>query len=79
MNCLVKNGNRGVVERMLFQCCAFIKLKNRIGSRRFIYQAIHNVKPLIELKNLQKQKGSRRSKAKAAPIPTRRAEKLAIQ
>lgn len=80
INCLVRNGKRGVVERMLFQCCAFIKIKNKIASRRFIHQAVHNVKPLIELRNLRKQnKGSRRQKAKAAPIPTRRAEKLAIQ
>lgn len=80
ISCLMKNGKRGSVERMLFQCCAFIKMKNKTASRRFIYQAVHNAKPLIELRNLRKaNKGSRRQKAKAAPIPTLRSEKLAIQ
>jgi ribosomal protein S7 len=78
----MKNGKRGSAERMLFQCCAFIKnektKEKKTASRRSIHQAVHNVKPLIELRNLR-TKGSRRRKAKAAPIPTLRSEKLAIQ
>ena len=80
INCLIKNGKRGTVERILFKCCVLIKIGGRISSRKFIYQAIHNVKPLIELRNLRKQnKGSRRQKTKVVPILTCRAEKLAIQ
>ena len=79
INGLMKDGKRGVVEGMLQQCCAHIKMKNQTESRRYIYQAIRNAKPLIGLKNLRKQRSSRRQRAKAVPILTRRAEKLAIQ
>ena len=77
INNLMKNGKRGSVERMLFQCCAFIKRRN-FSSRWFIYQAIQNVKPMIELRSNLRKKSSRQQGQRPVPILSRRAEKLAL-
>lgn len=75
----MKNGNQQIGENILNKSSMFIKLN--LGKRRrftpFLYEAICNVKPLIEL-NAQQNARSRR-KPKAIPISSQRGEKLAIE
>ncbi len=57
----------------------FIKTVKKSLSLKFIYQAVRNIKPLIELKNEPGlAKGSRRRKPKVVPLPSHRGTKLAI-
>jgi len=78
-NSLMKGGNQQKAEGILRRCRMFIKVKGKKTSI-FLYQAIQNVKPLVELKNQQKSKGSRRKqKSTPAPISQKRGIKLAIQ
>jgi hypothetical protein len=78
-NSLMKGGNQQKAEKILRRCRMFIKIKGKKTSK-FLYQAIQNVKPLVELKNQQKSKGSRRKqKSTPAPISQKRGIKLAKQ
>ena len=78
-NSLMKGGKQQKAEGILRRCRMFIKIKGKKTSK-FFYQAIQNVKPLVELKNQQKSKGSRRKqKSTPAPISQKRGIKLAIQ
>ena len=78
-NSLMKGGNQQKAEGILRRCRMFIKIKGKKTSK-FSYQAIQNVKPLVELKNQQKSKGSRRKqKSTPAPISQKRGIKLAVQ
>merc|ERR1712048_195230 len=79
INCLMKGGNQHKAEKILQKCCMYIKMKQDKPSLPFIFQAVHNVKPLIELKNQQSSQSSKRSKPKPVPIPSKRGERLAIQ
>ena len=56
-------------------------MKEKKQSLRFFYWALRNARPLLELKNQQRQsKGSRRKqKPVPAPVSSKRGEKLAIQ
>lgn len=78
-NSLTKGGKQQKAEGILRRCRMFIKIKGKKTSK-FFYQAVQNVKPLVELKNQQKSKGSRRKqKSTPAPISPKRGIKLAIQ
>ncbi len=78
-NSLTKGGNQQKAEGVLRRCRMFIKIKGKKTSK-FSYQAIQNVKPLVELKNQPKSKGSRRKlKSTPAPISQKRGIKSAIQ
>jgi len=78
-NSLMKGGKQQKAEGILRRCRMFIKIKGKKKSK-FLYQAVQNVKPLVELKNQQKSKGSRRKqKSTPAPISPKRGIKLAIQ
>ncbi len=76
INCLMKGGKKGIAEQIFSQACMYIKL-NEYKDRNFIYKAIRNVKPLIELQN--QQKGFRNKLIKPIPIKSTRGYKLAIQ
>lgn len=78
-NSLTKGGKQQKAEGILRRCRMFIKMKGKKKSK-FPYQAVQNVKPLVELKNQQRSKGSRRKqKSTPAPISPKRGIKLAIQ
>ncbi len=79
INSLMKGGKQQKAENILRCCRMFTKIKIKKTSK-FLYQAIQNVKPLVELKNQQKNKGSRRKqKSTPASISSKRSIKLAIQ
>ena len=75
LNTLMKRGEKNVSEKILASCCFLIKTKNSRNSS-FILTAIRNVKPLVELKHVQK--GFRKNLMKTVPIKSDRAYKLAI-
>jgi hypothetical protein len=78
-NSLMRGGKQQKAEGILRRCRMFIKIKGKKTSKSS-YQAVQNVKPLVELKNQQKSKGSRRKqKSTPAPISPKRGVKLAIQ
>lgn len=89
INCLMKSGNQNVAENVLAKASALIKIKlgatAQSNTKRndfipFLYEAIRNVKPLVELNTQSGGSGrSRRQKPKAIPMSSRRGEKLAIQ
>lgn len=77
---LMKNGNQAKAEKILLQSLFFVKRQYKPKILKiFFLGAINNVKPLIELKSQQTYKSSRHTKAKAVPIKTPRAYKLAIE
>lgn len=77
-NCLMKDGNQNVAEKILAKACIFIKLKLRKRNHfiPFLDQAVRNVKPLVELQSTSAR--YRKRKPKAIPMPWRRGEKPAI-
>lgn len=77
---LMKNGNQAKAEKILLQSLFFVKRQYKPKFLKiFFLGALNNVKPLIELKSQQTYKSSRHTKAKAVPIKTSRAYKLAIE
>ena len=76
INCLMKGGNKSIAEQIFTESCMLIKM-NAQKDRNFIYKAIRNIKPLIELQN--QQKGFRNKLIKPIPIKSNRSYKLAIQ
>jgi small subunit ribosomal protein S7 len=78
VNMLTKKGKQNLAEKIVQQCCTFIKTIDKCPGAGLIYQAIRNVKPLIEIKNQQSQ-GRRNKKQKPIPILPHRSNQLAIR
>nr|BBH42933.1 30S ribosomal protein S7 [Marophrys sp. SRT127] len=88
VSCLMKNGNQPVAKKILYDACMFIKMRDGTKTScshmgiKFLYQAVHNARPLIECS--QKASGSagrsfRRRNIKPIPITSHRANRLAIK
>ena len=80
IRCLMKNGNQATAEKILLKSLLLVKRQYKPKLLKvFFLGALNNVKPLIELKSQQTYKSSRNTKAKAVPINSKRAYKLAIE
>lgn len=77
-NTLMSQGKQSVADKILKECCLFIKLREKKKPLDFIYESIHNVKPLVELEKKSKKNFSKK-KSKAIPIASQRAFKLAVE
>lgn len=75
VNRVMKRGKKQVSEKIVATCCMLIKMKE-LKDRNFLYKAISNAKPLLELK--PQQKGFRKKLFKPIPIKSNRGLKLAI-
>ncbi len=78
LHMLLKQGKPA--NKILFQSCLFIKLFKGTSAPKFIYQAVRNLLPLLELRSSGSLSRSRRlSKPKPVPLLPRRSFFLAVR
>lgn len=75
----INTHKQNTAEKIVCGTHLFIKIVKKSLSLNFLCRAVHNVKPLIELKNEPGlAKSSRRRKPKVVPLPSHRGTKFAI-
>jgi small subunit ribosomal protein S7 len=81
VSCLMKNGKQPVAKKILYDACMFIKMREKTSCIRFLYQAVHNARPLVECSQSAGPAGAgfRRRNIKPVPITSQRANSLAIR